>query len=136
MVKCTCLENRRSWVRAPLWPSSFEETKCFFTIHSYIHAILWGSPRDRVVACSVSDRQGANFESFVWGAVPSNSSHNPREIPLAQFSLYVHKCCLKPHSFHLQFVSNAHIILYVFFVSSPFTPTLIQYCGGAPVIEW
>ena len=31
----------------------------------------------------------------------SHSSHHPQESLLAQFSLYVHKSGLKPHSFHL-----------------------------------
>ena len=33
--------------------------------------------------------------------VSSQSSHHPREVLLAQFSLYVHKSGLKPDSFHL-----------------------------------
>ena len=57
-----------------------------------------GSLRDREVACSASDRQGSNFESCVWRTVSSHSSHHP--VLLAQFSLYVHKCGLKPESFH------------------------------------
>ena len=60
-----------------------------------------GSFRDREVACSVSDRQGSNFESCVWRTVSSQSSHHPQEVLLAQFSLYVHKSGLKPDSFHL-----------------------------------
>ena len=58
-----------------------------------------GSPRAREVACSTSDRQGSNFESCVWRAVSSHSSHHPQEVLLAQFSLYVHKNGLKPDSF-------------------------------------
>ena len=58
-----------------------------------------GSLRDREVACSTSDRQGTNFESCVWRAVSSHSSHHPQEVLLAQFSLYVHKSGLKPDSF-------------------------------------
>ena len=50
-----------------------------------------GSLRNREVACSVSDLQGLNFESCVWRAVSSHSSHHPQEDLLAQFSLYVHK---------------------------------------------
>ena len=42
-----------------------------------------------------------NFESCVWRTVSSQLSHHPQEVPLAQFSLYVHKGCLKPDSFHL-----------------------------------
>ena len=59
-----------------------------------------GSFRDREVACSASDRQGSNFESCVLRTVSSQSSHHPREVLLAQFSLYVHKGGLKPDSFH------------------------------------
>ena len=59
-----------------------------------------GSLRDRVVACSASDRQGSNFESCVWRTISSQSSHHPQEVLLAQFSLYVHKGGLKPDSFH------------------------------------
>ena len=33
----------------------------------------------------------------------SQSSHHPQEVPLAQFSLYVHKGGLKPDSFHFFF---------------------------------
>ena len=49
---------------------------------------------------SASDRQGSNFESCVWRTVSSQSSHDPQEVLLAQFSLYVHKGGLKPDSFH------------------------------------
>ena len=57
------------------------------------NSILWGGLRDREVACSTSNRQGLNLESGVWRAV---SSHHPQEVPMAQFSLYVHKGGLKP----------------------------------------
>ena len=43
---------------------------------------------DREVARS--DHQGLNFESCVWRAASSRSSHHPQEVLLAQFSLYVH----------------------------------------------
>ena len=59
-----------------------------------------GSLRDREVACSASDLQGLKFESCVWRAVSSHSSHYLQEVLLAQFSLYGHKSCLKPDSFH------------------------------------
>ena len=58
--------------------------------------------RDREVACSASDRQGANFESCVWRTVSSQSSHHPQGVLLAQFSLYVHKGGPKPDSFHFE----------------------------------
>ena len=68
--------------------------------HPRVKVSIVGSLRDREVACSVSDRQGSNFESCVWRTVSSQSSHHPQEILLAQFSLYVHKGGLKPDSFH------------------------------------
>ena len=64
------------------------------------------SHRDREVAYSTSDCQGPSFESCVWREVSSYSSHHPREVLLAHFSLYVHKGGLKPHSFHFQLVSS------------------------------
>ena len=45
-----CLENQRSRVRIPLWPSCFKETKCFILAH--VH--------DREVVCLASDRQFSN----------------------------------------------------------------------------
>ena len=61
-----------------------------------------GEPRDREVECLASDRQGPNFESCVWRAVSSHSSHHPQVVLLAQFSLNVHKGGLKTHSFHFK----------------------------------
>ena len=54
-------------------------------LHSVVSIV--GSLRDREVACSVSDRQGSNFESCVWRTVSSQSSHHHQEVLLAQFSL-------------------------------------------------
>ena len=76
-----------------------KETKLFLP-HPRVKVSIVGSPRDREVACSASDRQGSNFESCVWRTVSSQSSHHPQEVLLAQFSLYVHKGGLKPDSFH------------------------------------
>ena len=73
VVKVACLESRRSRVRTPLWPLSFKETKCFYPAHSWILNIV-GSLRDRVVACSASDRQGSNFELCVRRAVSSKTT--------------------------------------------------------------
>ena len=77
-----------------------KETKKFLP-HPRVKVSIVGSLRDRKVACSASDRQGSNFESCVKRTVSSQSSHHPQEVPLAQFSLYVHKSGLKPDSFHL-----------------------------------
>ena len=79
MVNAACSESRRLRVRTPLWHFSFEDTKCFFPAHSN---------RFNIVG---SLRHGSNFESFVWRAVSSHSSHHPEEALLAQFSLYAHK---------------------------------------------
>ena len=71
-----------------------------FLPHPRVKVSIVGSLRDREVACSASDRQDSNFETCVWRAVSSQSSHHPQEVLLAQFSLYVHKGGLKPDSFH------------------------------------
>ena len=76
-----------------------KETKMFLP-HPRVKVSIVGSLRDREVACSASDRRGSNFESCVWRTVSSQTSHHPREVLLAQFSLYVHKGGLKPDSFH------------------------------------
>ena len=60
-----------------------------------------GNISDREVACSVSDRQGSNYEFYVWRAVSSFSYHHPHQkVLLAQFRLHVHRGGLKPHSFY------------------------------------
>ena len=58
-----------------------------------------GSLRDRGIACSASDHQGTNLKFCVWRAVSSHSSHHPKEVFLARFSLYVHKLGLSPIHF-------------------------------------
>ena len=79
-----------------------------FLPHPRVKVSIVGSLRDREVACSASDRQGSNFESCVWKTVSSQSSHHPQEVLLAQFSLYVHKCGLKPDSFHFPLVCKIY----------------------------
>ena len=76
-----------------------KETKMFLP-HPHLKLYIVGSLRDREVAYSASDLQGSNFESCVWRAVSSHSSHHPQEVLMAQFSLYVHKSGLKLDSFH------------------------------------
>ena len=76
--------------------------KKMFLPHPRVKVSIAGSLRDREVACSASVRQGSNFESCVWRTVSSQSSHHPKEVLQAQFSLYVHKGGLKPDSFHFQ----------------------------------
>ena len=63
-----------------------KETEMFLS-HSLVKLSIVGSLCDREVACSASDLQGLNFESCVWRAVSSHSSHHPQEVLLAQFSL-------------------------------------------------
>ena len=82
----------------------FKKTKMFLP-HPGVKVSIAGSPHDREVACSASDRQGSNFESCVWRTVSSLSSHHPQEVLLAQFSLYMHKGGLKPDSFHFIFLN-------------------------------
>ena len=81
--------------------------------HPRVKVSIVGSLRDREVACSVSDRQGSNFESCVWRTVSSQSSHHPQEVLLAQFSLYVHKGGLKPDSFHFNRYQKGNIGIYI-----------------------
>ena len=76
----------------------FKETKMFF-LNPRVKVSIVGSLRDREVACTASDRQGANFEFCVWRTVSSQSSHHPQEV-LWAFSPYVHKGGQKPDSFH------------------------------------
>ena len=77
-----------------------KETKMFLP-HPRVKVSIVGSLCNREVACSASDRQDSNFESYVWRTVSSQSSHHPQEVLMAQFSLYVHKGGLKPDSLHL-----------------------------------
>ena len=81
---------------------SLKETKLL--PHLLVKLSIAESLRDREVACSPSDLQSFNFESCVWRAVSSHSSHHPQEVLMVQFSLYVHKSGLKPDSFH--FISD------------------------------
>ena len=76
-----------------------KETNMFLP-HPRVKVSIVGSLRDREVACSASDHQVSHFESCVWRTVSSQASHQPQEVLLAQFSLYVHKGGLKPDSFH------------------------------------
>ena len=96
-----------------------KETKLFLP-HPRLKVSIVGSLRDREVACSVSDRQGSNFESCVWRTVSSQSSHHPQEVLLAQFSLYVHKGGLKPDSFHF-FLPLLGIMLLSGYSRSPYS---------------
>ena len=75
---------------------------------------------------SASGLQGSNFESCVWRAVSSLSSHHPQEVLLAQFSLYVHKSALKPDSFHLPTHRTHHryqirCLIFVYSLSHDFS---------------
>ena len=98
VVVSTAAFHARVWGSVP-GLGGLKETKMFLP-HPRVKVSIVGSLRDREVACSASDRQGSNFESFVWRTVSSQSSHHPQDVILAQFSLYVHKGGLKPDSFH------------------------------------
>ena len=82
----------------------------YIRAYTSVKVSIVGSLRDRAVACSASDRQGSNLESCVWRTVSSHSSHHPQDILLAQFILYVHKCGLKPDSFHFKVKQQIVII--------------------------
>ena len=98
-----------------------KETKMFLP-HPRVKVSIVGSPRDREVACSASDRQGSNFESCVWRTVSSQSSHHLQEVLLAQFSLYVHKGGLKPDSFHFICQTSSAVDIE----NTPFKRQIIQ----------
>ena len=65
-----------------------KETKMFLP-HPGVKVSIVGSLRDREVACSVSDRQDSNFESFAGGQCHLN--HLTILWPKAQFSLFTIK---------------------------------------------
>ena len=93
---------RNSELTMPPWSAFNSLTACLVTdIH--VLPVPMGSLRDREVASWTSDLQVSNFESCIWRPVSSHSSHHPQDVILAQFSLYVHKGGLKPHSFHFIF---------------------------------
>ena len=81
VVKVVCLESQRSRVRAPLWPSSFKDTKYLFPAYSQIFNIV-GSLCDREVAFLASDCQASNFKSCVWSAVSSLRGQHIKFIPI------------------------------------------------------
>ena len=63
--------------------SGLKESKMFLP-RPLVKPSIVGSLRDREVTCSAT---GLNFESRVWRAVSSHSSHHPHEVLVAQFSL-------------------------------------------------
>ena len=88
------------WKLRSVFPvSAVWKKQKMFLPHPRVKVSIVGSLRDREVACSPSDRQGSNFESCVWRTVSSHTSHQPQEVLLVQFSLYVHKGGIKPDSF-------------------------------------
>ena len=91
VVKAACLEGRRSRVRTPLWHSSFWQQNVS-SLLTHRDSIFWGSELGL---------KPPEFEFRILclkGSVISFISH-PQEVILAQFSLYMHKGGLKPHSF-------------------------------------
>ena len=99
------------WLRLPVWklgdlgfePHSGLQVLKKQNVSSLLtrkDSMLWGTPHDRKLACSASDRQGSSFKFCVWRALSSQSSHHPQKVLLAQFSLHMHNGGLKHHSFH------------------------------------
>ena len=103
-----------------------KKQKCFFSAYSYKINIV-GSLCDREVACSASNRQGSNLESCVWRAVSSHLSHHPQDVLLAQFSLYVHKGGLKPHSFNSFHFTSCHIGFLGMTINIKYYPYVTEY---------
>ena len=88
----------------------FERTKCFFPIHVW-NSILWGSLRDREVACSASDRlcsDGLLFRRcYVWKVLCSEGPVFRRSLSL--FRSYVRTL------FHLSVSGIKHFFISVHF---------------------
>ena len=83
-----------------------------FLSHPLVKLSSVGSLRDREVACTVSNLQGLNFESCVWRAVSSYSSHHPQKVLLAQF---VHVCAQKcPKARLIHFIYYVEFIIQLF----------------------
>ena len=105
-----------------------------FLPHPCVKVSIVGSLCDREVACSAPDRQGSNFESCVLRTVSSHSSHHHQEVLLAQFSPYVHKCGLKPDSFHFIFSMYFYAFVnYCFY--SPSSPIIRESIPIPPVAD-
>ena len=92
--------NLVQWLKPPAWKVGDRG----FKLHSIIQITkkqtflprsllkIVGSLHDREVGCVVVvRRQRGKFESCVWRAVSSHSSHPPQEVCLAHINLYVHK---------------------------------------------
>ena len=89
-----------------------KETKMFLP-HPLVKLSIVGSFRDREAACSASDLQGLNFESCVWRAVLSHSSHHPQVVLcMAQCACMCTKVakCIRPDSFHVFFNRSVEYI--------------------------
>ena len=110
--RCSLLILKAQWLKLPawkvgdrgFWPLSGLQVSKKQNNPSLLprkDLLLWGVSGDQEIACSALDRQGPNFASCVWRTLSSYSIHHPKEALLAQFSLYVHKGCLTPHSFYL-----------------------------------
>ena len=112
LVMIQTVEYNYGNVRVGQWVKLQKQCKSPPSIHVALSIV--GSLCDREVACSASDRQGSNFESCIWRTVSSHSSHHPQEVVLAQFSLYVHKCGLKPDSFHFIAIHVAYDMFCLF----------------------
>ena len=101
VVKTACLESRRSRAQTSLWPSSFKEKKVSslsLVNNEYCREPL--SPRRSVLGFKFR-LSGLKFRILC--LEDSVISFNSPYFLLAQFSPYVHKRGLKPHS--VQFIS-------------------------------
>ena len=98
VANAACSESRSSRVRTTLLHLIFKETKSVFPAHSQRFNIVGDRRSVLSLRPPVFDFRGQ------WRAVSSHSFHHPQEVLMAQFSLYVHKSGLKPHSLH--FISH------------------------------
>ena len=84
-----------------------KETKMFLP-HPLVKLSIAESLRDREVACSTSDLQGLNFESFVLRAVSSTHPTILRRVSWPYLAYNVHKSGLRPDSFHFLPEGHSH----------------------------
>ena len=78
------------WLKLPAWKIGDRGFESRFEMDSSREETKYFPPLTR---------KDAIFESSVWRAVSTHSSHHHEDVLLAQFSLSVHKGGLKPHSF-------------------------------------
>ena len=131
------------WLKLPAWkvgdrglePRSDIQVpkKTIFLPCSLVKIHYYGEPPWPRSSELGPDRQGSNFESWVWRAVSSRSSHHLQAVLLAQFSLYVHRGGLKSHWFHFILLLRLFVITLSWYCLNvlKYLADAKTYCGFA-----